>query len=136
IVTHTRPTDPTFAHSIPPLRLDLTATWSGGSDVTAEGIAYDDGHNEVGFYFFPEQNAQANGFDVPENARLASVSGAPVYENQFAIGPADGRPRDFRLTIWADDGSGLPGSVLHSEVVEESVPETHFFFTTNAFSPR
>jgi hypothetical protein len=79
---------------------------------------------------------QANGFDVPDNARLASVSVAPVYENEFSNGPGDGLPRDFRLTVWADDGSGLPGDVLHSEVVEESLTETHFIFTTSAYSPR
>ncbi len=90
-------------------------------------LAYDTGQNEDRIYLFGNaEDIMAQRYEVPSGSRLASVSVAPVYDNQFNNSTVpDGSPRDFTLRIWNVDGDGLPGDDLYSIDVDEDVAASH-----------
>ncbi len=90
-------------------------------------LSYDTGQNEDQIYVSGNAEAiMAQRYGVPSGSRLASVSVAPVYDNQFQNSTVpDGSPRDFTLKIWNVDGDGLPGDELYSMDVEEETNATH-----------
>ena len=90
-------------------------------------LSYDTGQNEDRIYVFGNaEDIMAQRYEAPSGSRLASVSVAPVYDNQFTNStvPA-GAPRDFTLKIWNVDGDGLPGDELYSMDVEEGTEASH-----------
>ncbi len=132
ILSHVKPTDADDLSdpnhpTVGPLQLDVTASWEGQADYSAESVAYDSGENsDQMFYGLSAEDMQANRFDVPPNARLASVQVAPLYFNQFLNGPDDQTlAKDFKLIVWDDDGTGRPGSEIYVQDVEESASTSH-----------
>lgn len=132
IVAHTK----VLLSEVPRLDYDISATWDAETTYTAESVAYEDGANSDGkYYAAAEGTIQANAFDVPTNGVLSSVSVAPLYINNFSnTGVSDDEPKDFELKIWADDGSGLPGTELYSQVVEESQSTQHITFGSGTYN--
>ena len=97
--------------------VSLSAAWDGTA-VETENVAYDGGQiasSPPNFVQVDRDGIQAVRFEVPEGMRLAKVILAPFFENQFVdgngvpLGPATA-PRDFRLHVWDDDGTGQPGT--------------------------
>ena len=85
-------------------------------------MSYDTGQNEDQIYLAGNaDDIMAQRYEAPSGSRLASVSVAPVYDNQFTDSTVpDDAPRDFTLRIWNVDGDGLPGDELYSMDVEEA----------------
>ncbi len=91
-------------------------------------LSYDTGYNEKSIYVQAAAgDIMAQRYDVPPEARLASVSVAPAYNNEFSNSAVSiGAPRDFTLKIWdASAGDGLPGDELYSQDVEEGPYASH-----------
>jgi hypothetical protein len=77
---------------------------------------------------------QASRFTVPNGGRLSKIFVAPIYDNQF--GDSDvpaGTARDFRLHVWADDGTGRPGEELYSAEITDSPSGTHLNFSNQEY---
>ncbi len=110
------------------------ATWTGPA-VAVTNVAYDNGFAATlgpNFLLLSPDLRQTTRFAVPTGARLGKVFVSPFFANQFITtgGPATspGDPRDLVLGIWADDGTGHPGALRFSRVVEDPRP---FFFVTS-----
>lgn len=106
----------------------IESEWSPGSSAfVEETLAYDDGDLLSPVYIGqPSTARQATRFPVPDGASLASVSVAPVWDNQFqSSGVPSGLPRDFTVFAWADDGTGLPGEELFAREIVESPTTSH-----------
>jgi len=103
--------------------VSFSATWEG-SAVFTENVIYDEGEvasEAPDFIDLGEAPIQAVRFAVPPGARLARVSLAPIYKNQF--GEATSEERDFVLQVWGDDGNGAPGPALFSlEMADPRAP--------------
>ncbi len=90
-------------------------------------VSWDTGRNE-GLYIFGGADAIAtNLYDVPKDARLASVFVAPAYANELGSGSGidPGVPRDFTLKVWDRGADGLPNKELYSMDVEEGPYASH-----------
>lgn len=89
-------------------------------------VSWDTGRDERLYIFGGADAIATNLYDVPENARLASVSVAPAYANELGnSGVAPGAPRDFTLKVWDRGDQGLPGKELYSMDVEERPYASH-----------
>ena len=90
-------------------------------------VSWDTGRNEDLYIFGGADAIATHLYDVPENARLASVSVAPAYANELgnSSGVDPGAPRDFTLKVWDRGDDGLPGNELYSMDVEERPYASH-----------
>lgn len=90
-------------------------------------LSYDSGRNDDSIWLTGALgNIAAQRYDVPPASRLASVSVAPIYDNQFGNSsvPA-GAPRNFSIKIWDVGADGSPGDELYSIDVEREPYESH-----------
>ena len=99
-------------------------------------LSYDTGQNDDQIYVFGNaDDIMAQRYEAPSGSRLASVSVAPVYDNQFTDSTVpDGAPRDFTLRIWNVDGDGLPGDELYTMDVEEGTEADHLLVPGHRYS--
>ena len=90
-------------------------------------VSYDIGENVIPLNGGAGHIA-TNIFDVPPKSRLASVSIAPSYDNEYrnsSLINAGPQPRDFTLKVWDIDENGLPGNQLYSVDVDEGSYASH-----------
>ncbi len=105
-----------------PVRFEYSADWAGTSRQFISR-QYDDGeHRDSTAFIIGSEHfgAQASRFQVPEGAAISKVQLANFYLSQFDVtGIPDTAPRDFTLTVWADDGTGLPGEELFTRTFQD-----------------
>jgi len=119
VLAHVAPDDPEA-------EVSYGATWNIDQRFETQTIVYDDGTvpplNPATLSAFPlgDGARQANRFEAPEGSILVGVSVAPYYPTDFpGSGLPSNTPRDFRLHVWADDNTGLPGNELFFLDVED-----------------
>ncbi|GAB5517981.1 MAG: hypothetical protein RhofKO_02320 [Rhodothermales bacterium] len=117
VIAHVQPANP-FA-----LNVRYSASWNSQGQVEISTVSYDDGNvvrgsdNAVEAFTLGEGARHANKFTVPEGATLTGVSIAPYFENQFSGSTLPNTaPRNARVHIWADDGTGLPSERPEDEL--------------------
>ncbi len=100
---------------------------SEGAQSAETILAYDTGRNDDRIYIRgTAETIMAQRYEAPSGSRLASVSVAPVYDNQFRNSTVpDDAPRDFTLRIWDVTVNNLPGHQLYSMDVEEGITASH-----------